>query len=363
MSVTIFAQVPRRTLIAASLLLGFTASPLLSQAWAGKGESVTEASPSDEPVAMDDVLSVPDLPDEQFAAVTRDTVVILPGYIDSAVPLNQIRFRLDASYDFLQPDRAEFFYAACGCAGGPGPGGPGVNPTVNSNVDSLDYSVYLESARSDWFSWFVELPFRSIDPASNVLGGVPTLNTGSSSGLGDLTAGFKYSLFADCDQHLTFQLRAFAPTGDADRGLGTNHVSLEPALLYQNQYSDRLTLFAELRDWIPIGGFQLGGADFSGNILRYGVGAGYTLHDSCDWRVTPMVEMVGWTIFNGQMTDTPVAVTGAEGTIVNVKAGARIRRHCGIGGLPNTMYIGYGRALTGDTWYQDIARFEYSILF
>src|SRR4029077_20852552 len=61
------------------------------------------------------------------------------GYIDGAIPLNQIRFRFDAAYDDNRPDRGEFCYSqyheqqftpldaaptTTGC-GGRGPGGGG----------------------------------------------------------------------------------------------------------------------------------------------------------------------------------------------------------------------------------------------
>ena len=288
------------------------------------------------------------------------------GYIDPAMPMNQVRMRYDASFDFLQPDRAEFFYAACGCAGGPGPGNPNTMPvTVNSGVDSQDFSIYLESKHGNDFSWFVEMPFRQLDAGPNNIGGTPTLTSGRDSGLGDMNAGFKYVLASDCcnTQMLTFQFRVYIPSGDADRGLGTNHVSLEPAILYQNQLTDRITLFGEIRDWISVDGFQLNGADFGGNVLRYGAGIGYTIHENCQWKVTPMLEVVGWSILDGLMTDTPVAVVDANGTIVNMKFGARITNQCSIFGRPSSMYVGYGRAVTGDRWYQDIVRAEYSIMF
>ena len=37
------------------------------------------------------------------------------GYVDNAIVGNQVRLRADASFNQKQPDRAEFFYAKCGC--------------------------------------------------------------------------------------------------------------------------------------------------------------------------------------------------------------------------------------------------------
>ena len=41
------------------------------------------------------------------------------GYIDNAIPVDMLRFRFDASYEFTRPNRAEFFYAR-GAPKGPG---------------------------------------------------------------------------------------------------------------------------------------------------------------------------------------------------------------------------------------------------
>ncbi|MBC7967900.1 MAG: hypothetical protein H7Z17_18470, partial [Fuerstia sp.] len=84
-----------------------------------------------------------------------------PGYIDWAAPRTQFRLRFDAGFDNNRPDRAEFFYAQCGCnPGGPGPGVPGPPPTVNGSIDYQDVRGYLEIATSSRFSVFGELPVR-----------------------------------------------------------------------------------------------------------------------------------------------------------------------------------------------------------
>ena len=44
-------------------------------------------------------------------------------------------------------------------------------------------------------------------------------------------------------------------------------------------------------------------------------------------------------------------------TIINAKLGVRA------GGQRQDFYVGYGRALTGEQWYQDIVRFEYRLKF
>ncbi|HXG09862.1 MAG TPA: hypothetical protein VNK04_08750 [Gemmataceae bacterium] len=293
-------------------------------------------------------------------------------YIDTAIIRSMVRFRFDAAYDNNVPDRAEFFYAKCGCFrglpaprnAGPlreflvsrglfrDPSAPGP-PLPETGVDYQDIRSYVEIAASQRLSGFVELPVRFLNPEVN----------DNTAGFGDMEAGVKLGLITDpgC-RYLTFQFRTYIPTGDAERGLGTNHVSLEPALLAFQRFGDRLILEGELRDWIPIGG-----TDFAGNIIRYGVGVSYFLVgnplvlaqpvDGGFW-LAPVAEFVGWTVLDGKGS-TPTFVFDAAGdTIVNAKFGARF----GLGNY-NSFSVSYGRALTGDVWYKDIVRVEYRLVF
>lgn len=265
------------------------------------------------------------------------------GYIDAAIPRTQFRLRFDAAYDDNRPDRAEFFYPKCGCFGGGAPG----PPLSETSVDYQELSSYLEVAVGDRFSGFVEVPVRFLNPEQNT----------DQTGIGDMNAGFKFAFVACEDRYVTFQLRTYIPTGDAFRGLGTRHVSLEPALLAYQQLTDRLAIEGEFRDWIPING-----TDFAGNVIRYGVGLGYHVVNSQALRITPVAEFVGWTVLGGKeaaMVGTQTVAKDASGdTIVNVKLGSRFTfcEH-------NEIYVGYGRALTGAVWYKDILRLEYRLLF
>lgn len=287
---------------------------------------------------------------ETFAAMTGSTFPVAAlatdggGYIDYAVVGNFFRFRFDAAYDNPTPDRAEFFYRAYDLAG---PFGP------ESRVDYQDFSPYLELAWNDRLSFFVEAPIRLLNPEV-------APNTG---GFADLMAGFKYALIASPDEYLTFQMKVYAPTGDADRGLGTGHTSIEPGILYYRRWSERVSLFGEIRDWIPIDGTTVNEQNFAGNVLRYGVGVGYDLlnpHYSCNnQRLMAVSEVVGWTVLGGQVTnfDTLQPESAYGDTIVNLKLGMRYSMN------QHSLYAGYGRALTGDVWYQDLLRFEYRLAF
>src|SRR5262249_7514139 len=202
-----------------------------------------------------------------------------------------------------------------------------------------------EAAFSNRVSAFVEVPVRLLNPERN----------NNTSGLADMNAGFKVAMIACADTVFSFQFRTYIPTGDSDRGLGTDHVSLEPGLLYFQRLSERLVLEAEFKDWNPIGG-----SDFAGNILRYGVGLSYDVFRNSGVRVAPVAEFVGWTVLNGKEFDALTNTVKEAGgdTIVNAKLGTRFWM-----GDYNSLYVGYGRALTGDVWYKDIVRVEYRLAF
>lgn len=271
------------------------------------------------------------------------------GYLDSAKPRTTFRLRYESAYGMNRPDRAEFFYGKCGCfltapapftdPNAPGPVG------VETNIDYQDIRAYFEYAFSNRFSAFIEAPVRFINPAVNP----------NEVGYADMNFGVKYAAIANCDRYLTFQFRVYVPTGDARKGLGTDHVSLEPGVLLTERLSDRWTLQAQVRDWIAIGG-----TDFAGNVLDYGVGLSYLAFDSDRVRVSPVVEAVGWSVLNGKALADGNVVNAAGDTIANAKFGIRIGLGCPTeNGDRSDVYIGYGRALTGEVWYKDLVRVEY----
>ena len=75
----------------------------------------------------------------------------------------------------------------------------------------------------------------------------PEVN-GNTSGLADIWFGVKYA-FLYTEKHVaSFQLRSITPSGDSDKGLGTNNWWVEPGLLYFGHLAERWVGFAELRD-------------------------------------------------------------------------------------------------------------------
>jgi hypothetical protein len=292
---------------------------------------------------------------ESGAAVGGGTVglqVPNAGYIDSAIPFTNFRLRYDSAYGDNRPDRAEFFYAKCGCFRPVDPNAPGPR-LPETNVDYQDIRSYLEVAFADRFSVFAEVPVRFLNPDQNA----------NTAGLADMYAGFKAALLYDPRRVLSFQLRTWIPTGAASHGLGTNHVSLEPALLLYQKLSDRLLFEGQLADWIPIGG-----TDFSGNIIDYGMALSYFVVNNENFRVAPVAEVLGWTLLGGKELAFPenVVISSSGETIVNGKVGVRI----GFGPATqpgyisgSSIYIGYSRALTGDVWYKNMLRLEYRMRF
>jgi len=265
------------------------------------------------------------------------------GYIDSALPANVFRFQYDSAYGIDKPNRAEFLWAW------PPPDGPG--PGLDeTNVNYQGIAARLEWAPRDDFSVFAELPVLALDP--EVL-----TNT---SGLSDASAGFKWAFHSSECQTTTFQLRAYAPTGDASSGLGNRHPSLEPALLWYRRLPAFASLESELRYFTPVNGTP----DVSGSLFRYGVGVTLDGWRTCDWRARPVVELVGWTVLDGRSRfaltpgGPPIVEEAGGDTIVNVKAGARVD----FGGADD-IYVGYGRALTNERWYGDIIRLEWRRAF
>jgi len=268
---------------------------------------------------------------------TADTSV---GYIDSAVPLSLLRLRFDAADRDRRPDRADFFWPG-GTTSTLGP------PLPERQVNWQEFTTYLEYAAQPWFSVFLEAPVRFVEPDFN----------SDQYGLGDINAGFKWAFLQVPDQTATFQLRAYAPTGAASQGLGNHHATLEPAFLFNRRLNEYLTLEGEVRYWAP-----LGGTDFAGDVLRYGLGLSYGTHGDEFW-LTPVVEAVGWTVLGGKeqvaLTPDVFFIQDATGdTIVNIKAGFR----AGYGSQWD-WYVGYGRALTGTTWYKEDFRAEFRWLF
>lgn len=294
------------------------------------------------------------------------------GYIDNPIPESQIRIRFDYAFENRFPDRAEFFYGKCGCyrAVGADPNAPGPPPgsTKSAIPNSLNFQqVYIngEFGLMRRLSVFAEVPVRWIQAQgfTSVMGGTFP----NQAGLGDVIAGFKLAAVASESTYLTFQFRSFFPSGDASKGLGTNHYSIEPSLLLYQKLSSRFTVEGQVGDWHPIGGSSgvpnAGSEGFAGDVFFYGIGPSYRLYRGNRFTLTPVVELFGWHILSGFQTQIRGPIAGVETevsgmNIVNLKAGLRTSI-----GFHNSFYIGFGQALTRDDWYKHIVRLEYRYAF
>jgi hypothetical protein len=336
------------------------------------------------------------------------------GYVDDAIPQTLFRLRNDYETGINRFDRATFLFdtwregsfhkhafvndgSIHGLFQDPKARGTQIN-NPDFRMDIL--SAYLEVAPTPRLSFFAELPYRFVHLGTNVedanppetsqeikqfpetAGGGEVRNAKTdTSGVSDTIAGFKFAFVEDPgNRYFTFQFRTYFPTGDPGLGLGTNHYTLEPGVLLYQRLSERLVVQGEFMDWIPISA-----GNGAGSVLTYGAGFGYDVVQRPGLRVTPVVEVVGWTVLGGTeavLGKTPgpvvkspsgapaVLVDGvfvpadhffqsASGdTIVNLKLGLRV--YCGD---HSDFYAGWGQALTGSRWYEDIARVEYRYKF
>ncbi|HUK34881.1 MAG TPA: hypothetical protein VLV86_13250 [Vicinamibacterales bacterium] len=285
------------------------------------------------------------------------------GYIDDATIDTQIRIRFDGGFGAEVPDRAEFFYAQCGCnfAGAPGPGTPGANNLV-TNLNFQEFNVDAQYALKNRafhnrVAIFATAPVRSVQPQT-FLGPAPH-SFQDSWGFGDFRLGAKVALISDEDSTLTVQVQGYFPTGDAKKGLGTDHGTVEFSLLDRQKMSDQLQLELEVGDWHPTSGSTSPtGQKYSGDVFYYGFGPSYEVLNTGRLSFAPVVELVGWHVLGGQQQDSGVLGSAAGVNIVNLKVGARTTFY-----NHSSIYVGYGHALTDDVWYRNIVRLEYRYAF
>ena len=283
------------------------------------------------------------------------------GYLDDGTIGTRFRLRFEAAFENHRPDRAEYFYAKCGCYSGlegepeHDPNAPGPGPGIATDIDYQQLYLTGEYVLRPRLSVFATIPIRWIQPQAFQPPNDPGFS--NQGGLGDIRIGGKYGIIDEDDVLLTAQVRAYLPTGDAGKGLGTDHASIEPAFLYHQWLLDRLLVEAQVGLWVP-----LDGSDpvppheprrFSGAVLGYGVGPSYELYRNDRLRFAPVVEVMGWRVLDGLETDGDPARDASGTDILNLKVGARVMFAQG------SVYFGYGTALTSASWYEDVLRLEY----
>lgn len=278
------------------------------------------------------------------------------GYIDPSAVQTEVRVRFDAGFNAPRPDRAEYFYAGCN----------GSIPCIGGIQRTLNFQqLYIngEYAPLKRFSGFVQVPFRWVQPFFVPNTGPPTLTSGG--GISDVQAGLKFGVIASSAHKLTFELGADFPTGNGTNGLGTNHYTIEPKVLFFQRLSDRTAIEAEAGDSHPIGGTIYYATpssppqNYAADVAMYGVGSSYELIRRDKYRIAPVFELVSWHVFGGLQAGSNEVVQSAAGiNVLNAKLGARASFSDG-----SSIYAGYGRSLTSDVWYKNLFRVEYRHVF
>ncbi len=287
-------------------------------------------------------------------------------FIDAPRPVSQMRLRLDSAFRWDRPDRHEYFWAKLNTPSGSVLGGnqnafvsptepqsgPGKGPTGPvRRVDHFDFSLYTEGAAGN-IGVFVITPWRftDVEPGTD------------ECGFGDLTIGTK-TLLLDCELlQLSLQFTTYTPTGLASKGLGTGHVSLEPALLWALKLHQKWYSQGEVAFWIPIAGDPLYTPCF---IFHYHVSLNTTLLECVGGEVKLIgtAELHGYSIpggdWDGAHTDpnTGLAIEDSE-TLVHAGPGLRLV-------VCNRFDLGLGAnfALTSQHWAEQVYRIEVRVRF
>jgi len=300
----------------------------------------------------------------EFQKVKRPPIdPSMVGYIDNAVIHTEVRVRFDAANHDDTPDRAEFFYAKCGCYRSLPPGNPAYDPTapgpgpgVPQYVNFQQLYLYGEYAPTHKLSLFGQLPFRWLQPQepSGATQAFP-----NNGGIGDIQVGAKFAPISSPTRYLTFQLRSAVPSGDPRKGLGTNHATIEPMVLYYQSITDRMSFEAQFGDVHPLSSSKgvptSSDRDFAGDVITWGAGTSYRFLDREEFWLSGVLEFVGWNVQGGMATGR-ASTDGVN--IVNAKVGPRFSW-----GAHHSLYVGYGIALTSQTWYREILRSEYRFAF
>jgi len=227
---------------------------------------------------------------------------------DGARPITQMQLTYLNVWDYPFPDKAEYLFAHSK--------GPMLIPgATGTSVSYKELMLYQEVAL-DRFSASIEMPYLQVSPDSYP----------GASGMGDLTIGTK-SMLLDCElMQFTFGFKTIVPTGNFLKGLGTGHVSLEPALMMALKLAPETYLQSELAYRFPLGG----DGDFEGPVLHYHLALNQTLwHCGQNIKVIGTLELNGYEILGGAYTDpesgTPVTLSAKSiGSIVNMGPGVRV---------------------------------------
>jgi hypothetical protein len=216
-------------------------------------------------------------------------------FIDQVRPVTQMDLGTNFGWNVRFPDKAELFWARENAKGPRRFAGAGIGTPGELSTSFQDVYLYTEGA-VDHFGLFIYTPYRHIAPDAYP----------HAANFGDMAVGTK-SMILDCElMQVTFQFRAWLPTGDFTKGIGTGHTSLEPSLLLAIKVTDADYLQGQLAYQCPIGGTP----EYQGSLVTWGMSYNRLL-----WSCGKDLQLIGtfesdlWWITNGQFTDP---VTGAS---------------------------------------------------
>ncbi|HZU35535.1 MAG TPA: transporter [Gemmataceae bacterium] len=235
-------------------------------------------------------------------------------FVDAPRPVTQMKFRYDHVWHYPFPDKAELLW----------PRADGMGKYVKNSAMALpdersvsyrDFYLINETA-IDRFGMSIAVPYRQMSTETEAI--FP-----GASGLGDLIIGTK-SLLIDCELlQFSFAFNTFVPTGNFTKGLGTGHVSLEPALLLALKVTPTLYLQSELAYRFPLGGDN----QYQGPAFHYHMSLNQLLWNcGCDLKLIGTAELSGWEITGGAYTDpatgTPLSAKSV-GDVLSLGPGLR----------------------------------------
>ncbi len=120
----------RATLISlcAMVLAGATSAAAQLVPPAENGRAIVDDAPSSSRTPAPAMLAQSQAQAPRVAVGVRRRRGTFVGYVDDALIQSNVRIRFDAATGNTVPDRAEFFYAKCGCYRGLPPTSPGIRP-------------------------------------------------------------------------------------------------------------------------------------------------------------------------------------------------------------------------------------------
>ena len=258
----------------------------------------------------------------------RERVMFAPFEIDITQPFGNFLFRFDAAYNLTKPDRAEFFWSQ-----------PGVGPPAPENSVDFQEMHFRWEAGGDVFSLATDVPIRFLDPEIN----------DDTGGVGDIQLVQKTLMMDGHRWQMTQLLRTIFNSGNARKGLGSGHISMEPGMLCRYEWSELTYVHGQVKLLFPLGADPM----YSGPVLTYGIGVSHLYYETDTIAYIPTLEFVHMVILDGQVLPPgggpPVDVEGDN--ILYLAPGLRMA--IDTGGDLNVVELGFSSniSISSNGWY------------